>query len=88
MGAEGHADFAGAFVGHPVSCEKACVRNGRLWMEGEGLPCAARAPPVMLCVISLSPGLLLSIFAGVVCLYEHFAKEVRMGVILWNTCST
>jgi hypothetical protein len=30
-------------------------------------PCAARAPPVMLWVISLRPAFMLSILAGVVC---------------------
>ena len=52
-----------------------CVRNQRLWFfQGDKgvpelfrLPCAIIDPPVMLWVMSLSPGFMLSIFAGVVC---------------------
>lgn len=56
-------------------------------------PCAIMEPPVMLWVMSLSPGFMLSIFAGVVCIPiispggRHHCRRERNWRIPWNTCS-
>jgi hypothetical protein len=43
------------------------------------LPCAARAPPVMLWVISLRPGFMFNIFAGVV-LLKRQQEKIEVGM--------
>lgn len=72
---------------------------GRVLMKAEmendeSVPCAARAPPVMLCVISFRPGFKPSIFAGVVYqLRRHisrlkYTKARDEAFLPWNIYNT
>jgi hypothetical protein len=76
------ADSVCARIWHPVSWEESTLVSG-CWGEravnrdgiGErNVPCADSDPPVMLCVISLRPGLRFNIFAGVVCFRGYISK--------------
>ena len=71
--AKGCADGFGALERHPVACGQVSVWGGVVVRKESGgargrhAPWALIEPPVMLYVMSLRPGLRLSILAGVVC---------------------
>lgn len=83
--AEGRCYGFGGFEGHPVAWIAMLVVAG--CHLGEGVPCAASAPPVILWQISRRPGFAFNIFAGVVCsvvssVDVHQSRTAYLGVLI------